>query len=217
MSSLSSVEFASFLAYSVRGDEPAQRESRTWRSLLKNDAIVLAAKEPASRVFVRRLAARLHETPFADWFPSHAVLVPIPSSRLLRPGSLWVPFKLANAMVEHGLGRRVETWLERTVAIPKAAWAKPEDRASAQRQYETLRMKTPVMPSDEVVLVDDVITRGATSLGAVRRVQELLPGARIRGFAMVRAISAPEEFGQMFDPRVGRVELLPDGSTRRRP
>ena len=214
---LSSVEFASFLAYSVRGAEPAQHESQRWMRYLKNESIVPGTQESASSFFVRRLAERRDETPFVTWISPHAVLVPAPSSRLLKPGRLWVPLKLANAMVNSGLGRRVETWLERTEAIPKAAWSKAEDRPSVRRQYDTLRMKLPVMPSDEVVVVDDVVTRGATLLAAVSRVREALPGARVVGFAMLRALSEPAEFAEMFSPCIGRIELDQDGHTTRRP
>jgi hypothetical protein len=214
---LSSVEFASFLAYSVRGAEQAHRDSQLWMRRLKNEWIVPGTNESASSFFVRRMAARLDETPLTRWISPHAVLVPVPSSRLLKPGSLWVPFKLAKAMVELGIGRRVETWLERTEAIPKAAWSKPEDRPTAQRHYETLRMKLPVMPSDEVVLVDDVVTRGATLLAAASRAREVLPGARVTGFAMLRALSEPADFRRIFDPCVGRVDLGADGQTTRRP
>jgi hypothetical protein len=161
--------------------------------------------------------ARLDEAGLATWISPHAVLVPAPSSRLLKPGSLWVPLKLAKAMVGLGIGRRVETWLERTEPIPKAASSKAGDRPTAQRQYETLRMKLPVIPSDEVVVVDDVVTRGATLLAAVSRVREALPGARVVGFAMVRALSEPAEFTEMYSPRIGRIDLGAVGQTTRRP
>lgn len=130
---------------------------------------------------------------------------------------MWVSRRLADALVAHGLGTRVEPWLERITAVPKSAWAKPEDRPTQERQYETIRMQVPVNPSEEVLVVDDVITRGATMLAACRRVQELLPGARVRGFAVLRAISEPEEFVAMFDPCLGRIDLLPGGGTRRIP
>jgi hypothetical protein len=81
--SRSSVEFASFLAYSVRGTEPAQEESQAWVRWLKQERIVPGTNDPTSRFIVRRLAARLRETPFADWFSVRPVLVPVPSSRLL--------------------------------------------------------------------------------------------------------------------------------------
>ena len=59
----------------------------------------------------------------------------------------------------------------------------------------------------EIVLVDDVITTGATILGAANRVKLSFPHARIRGFAALRSVSDVNQFSQLVDPRMGFVTL----------
>lgn len=214
---LSEVAFASCMAYSVRGEGELAEMSRFWRDSLKYESLRGSPPRPMSSLFAARLLARLDETSIRDVLSDRAVLVPVPSSRLLRPGSLWVPLQLAKALVAVGLGRSVEPCLERSAALPKAATSVAKHRPTAQQHYETLRARTLLFPPDELVLIDDVITRGATMLGAANRLQEAFPRARIRGFAAMRAISDPTEFTDVFAPCVGAIRLRDDGSTARRP
>jgi hypothetical protein len=64
--------------------------------------------------------------------------------------------------------------------------------------------------------VDDVVTRGATLLGAASRLADALPAARVRAFAAIRTISNPEEFSSITAQVIGRIEYR-DGETFRRP
>lgn len=65
--------------------------------------------------------------------------------------------------------------------------------------------------------MDDVITRGATLLGAVNKLADAFPNAKIRAFAFMRTMSNSAEFVNIFDPRKGKIILRDDGSTIRRP
>jgi hypoxanthine phosphoribosyltransferase len=107
--------------------------------------------------------------------------------------------------------------LSRSIALPKAAWSDAEERPTVQRHYETLAVRKLLFVPTEIVLVDDVVTRGATLLGAASRLHESFPNARISAFAAMRAISAPADFGGVFDPCVGVIRLRDDGGTTRRP
>ncbi len=116
-----------------------------------------------------------------------------------------------------GLGREVHTCLERIKPLRKSATSSPEHRPSAREHYDSMRVTDLPLVHGNVIVVDDVVTRGATPLAAVSRIQELVPGARVRAFAIVRTISEPERFRGMFDPCSGRIALREDGSATRRP
>ena len=60
----------------------------------------------------------------------------------------------------------------------------------------------------EIILVDDVITRGATTLGAVNKLKDAFPNATIRVFAVMRTISNSDEFSEIIQPRVGTIRLV---------
>ena len=66
------------------------------------------------------------------------------------------------------------------------------------------------------MLVDDVVTRGATLIGAASRLVEVFPHARVRAFAILRTVSNTDQLAQIVDPVVGRITLR-DGETYREP
>lgn len=67
---------------------------------------------------------------------------------------------------------------------------------------------------DEILLVDDVITRGATLLGAANRLAEAYPKAHIRAFAAMRTISPPNVFASTHNPVIGTIELVVNDTFR---
>lgn len=214
---LSEVEFGAFLAYSPHGADEAAIESQEWVRKLKGNWMVAAPRRAATSFVAQRLSARLAESGLDALLTSDTYLVPAPTSALSKPGSLWVPRAFAESMVSLRLGRAVVPCVQRVRAMRKAATSSSEQRPTAREHYESMRVTSLPFSDGNVVVVDDVVTRGATLLAAVSRVQELAPRATVRGFAVVRTISDPREFERMFAPCTGRIVLRPDGSTTRRP
>ncbi|MDA4132801.1 MAG: phosphoribosyltransferase, partial [Thaumarchaeota archaeon] len=70
----------------------------------------------------------------------------------------------------------------------------------------------------ELLLVDDIVTRGATLLGAANRLAEAFPDARIRGFAAMRTVSNPSDFVDAYQPCTGTIRYREmTGDSLRRP
>jgi adenine/guanine phosphoribosyltransferase-like PRPP-binding protein len=69
----------------------------------------------------------------------------------------------------------------------------------------------------DILIVDDIVTRGATLLGAANRLCESYPDVPIRAFAAMRTVSNPSIFRALNEPLVWTITLQPDGSTLRRP
>jgi len=69
---------------------------------------------------------------------------------------------------------------------------------------------------EEVILVDDVVTREATIIGGVNRLKEAFPSAEIRAFAMMRVMSSFGDFVGVEDPCVGTITMY-GNDTRRKP
>ncbi len=137
----------------------------------------------------------------------------------MKPDTLWVPDRIARAMVANGLGREVVQCLSRAVAVPKSATSDAPNRPKPMRHFETMAIQGRISTSPtEVLLVDDIVTRGATMWGAANRLAEAFPSARIRGFAAVRTISNPNEFEDLYRPVVGTIEFREETQdTLRRP
>lgn len=214
---LSEIEFGSFLSYSPNGVDEKARESQAWVRNIKEERPRGEPPIPTSMLVASRLKARLLDTELAELLTPNAILVPAPRSSLLKKSSLWVPHLLARALVEVGLGREVVPCLERVRPMRKAATSTATERPLAREHYDSMRTRRLHFMHDEVVVIDDVVTRGATLLAAVSRMQAALPGASVRGFAVVRTVSNPRDFQRMFAPCRGRITLSEDGQTIRRP
>jgi predicted amidophosphoribosyltransferase len=125
--------------------------------------------------------------------------------------------RIATALVGVGLGKEVAPYLVREKPVRKAALSMANERPTAIEQYESMSVQERLSRPDEILLVDDVVTRGATLLGAANRLAEVFPQTRIRAFAALRTISNPDEFDKVYVPCVGAIELRESGDTSRRP
>lgn len=120
---ITQIDFGSLLTYSPYGNSDAEKLSRTQRTNLKRDEYIGVGSEQilASDYFARLIRQRIDTMPFASYFNENTILVPAPSSSLLQSDSLWVPERLANALVRSGLGRDSKPCLERTTAVTKSS------------------------------------------------------------------------------------------------
>ena len=116
-----------------------------------------------------------------------------------------------------GLLNSVNSYLERTEPIPKAATSLSTERPTALQNYETLGVRKALEPPAELLLVDDVVTAGATLLGSASRLREAYSDIPIRGFAAARTVSVAARFRKTVEPVVGTIVLRSDGRTQRDP
>ncbi len=159
-----------------------------------------------------------NNTPLRGWLGPSKSLVPVPRSGCLQPGGLWVPKLLADALCDVGLGGEVLTCLQRTVAVPRSSVARPGERTSPQKHYQTLAVDDIGLHCPkEIVLIDDVVTRGSTFLGAASRLHDACPDATVTAFAVIRTMGYFLPFKKALDPCVGTICMDSFGNLRRDP
>ena len=74
--------------------------------------------------------------------------------------------RLAKSLVYQGLGKEVLECLKRVKPLPKSAISTAPNRPKAFQHYESLEVITEKLPTlKEILLVDDVITRGSYNNG----------------------------------------------------
>lgn len=207
---ISEIEFGSLLSYSVHGTTKKDEESKSAMRNLKRDN-VLSSDILTSEYVAQAMKKEIKEYPFADFFNSNTTLVPIPRSSLPIPGMLWVPERITTALINNGLGRSSESCLERVTAVARSSGQRVgSKRASPSEHYESMRVRELLFEPEEIVVVDDVVTRGSTFLGAVNRFAEAFPDAKIRAFAVMRSINDPDDFVDIVDPRIGKITMYND-------
>jgi hypothetical protein len=214
---LSQLEFGALLTYAPRGDSPEIRHSKDVMFALKMDRLVGDPPIPMSEWTAKAIQRKMTELPFASFFQPNTILVPTPKSSLMKPNTLWVPERIAAALVGRGIGKDVASCLIRAKPVRKAAWCAPGERPTAVEHYESISVQGNFSKPDDILLVDDVVTRGATLMGAANRLLEVFPQTRIRAFAAMRTISNQSEFRNVYDPCIGVIDLWESGDTFRRP
>ena len=210
------MEYASYLSYTPRPQSQEQRSSKDVTLMLKNNEMWSGTPLSTAEYIIWQMAKKVERLPLYDFFRNKPVLVPMPSSSLQRPGSLWVPRCISSALVRNGLGIRVVECLARVRAVQKSSRSLPEERPRATNHYNTLGVET-VHGAGEILIIDDVITRGASMMGAANRLADAFPDAKIRGFAITRTVSRSEEFRSIEDPQIGSIRLEANGETCRKP
>jgi hypothetical protein len=188
--------FASCYVYSPLGVGMACERSRLLRSLLK-------ARDPQ---FMLRYADRVREQAvLAGYFCADTVLVPVPGSSAGNRNVVSVAEYLAHALVGLGLGQRTWRGLRRARTVPKSATCRGGSRPTVGAHYDSLEVEPAADLSGDLVLIDDVVTKGRTLLAAATRLQESFPQSRIRAFALVRTMGMVDGVDRLLDPCVGEI------------
>ena len=224
---IKNLEYSSIFTYTPRpssGDQQRLKEmenSRNWTIWLKQDKMVglkgFNGQIPMSRYVAEIMRRNFDDLPFSDFFTSSTVLIPVPRSTPLPPDALWVPNRLAFEIHKIGIGASVSPCITRTVAVSKSSQSTPADRPLPQTHFDsTSALKCP-KGLEEVVLVDDVITRGSTALGVANRLLEAFPDVTVRAFSAIRTISSAWQFEKWYKPIKGEISLRDAGDTLRRP
>lgn len=176
----------------------------------------MVGEETAAAVVARRLRERAE--PFAtEFLDTDTALVPMPRSGLLRRGDLWPAFEIVESLRAEGFGQRVLPCLKRVLAVPKAATSRSEDRPKARAHFDSLELAEPLSLPAKITLIDDVVTRGAQLFGAAWRIWSVRPDVEVRAFAVIRTVSAPEDFTAIAAPCTGRIEWRSNEDCYRQP
>jgi hypothetical protein len=210
---LSELEFGSYLTYSPWGTSELEKQSRNIRACLKSEGFIGKPPQEVSQYVTKRLHDSLYKMPFKDFFASEVSLVPVPKSSLMTPNSLWVPERIAKAMSVQGFGEYYPC-LSRVKAVPKASFSLPSDRPTSLDHFNSIACKILLHKPKNIVLVDDIITRGATLIGCANRLKTIFPNVPIKGFAVMRAMSGSSKFVKIADPCRGLIKDYDHGTFR---
>jgi hypothetical protein len=218
---LTELTFGSLLAYCPNDYSERGNHARMWMARIKNDYFVTEIERQktilTSDFIAAKIKQNLDQLAFKHFFGQNVALVPIPRSSLITNDTLWVPDRLAQALQKSGLGTR-QCLLTRVRTVNRSSQSAPKDRPSPNEHYNSLSAKKELEIPEQIVLVDDVITRGHTMMGAAWRIQDIYPNTPIFGFAAMRAIHNIALFKNWYDPVVGTVNYrLQEGDCIRSP
>jgi hypothetical protein len=214
------VAFAACYVYSPHGGGAIARGSRRLRVRLKQ----------ADPCWFPRYAARVRELVvryrrFDGFFDSDVLLVPVPGSVAYAEGSFAVTERLAIELLKCGLGGGLWPAMRRRHAVRKSATAAAGRRPTVFEHRASLAVVAgaPVTRGfgdtripRRLLLVDDFVSKGRTLLAAAATLQEALPEAEVRAFALARTLGYVPGLEHLVVPCEGEILWL-DGDAWRTP
>jgi hypothetical protein len=192
--------FATCYVYSPKGESDVSQRSRQ----------LCARAKSGSTKWLRSYAAAVHQemvhgTTFREFFADQGILIPIPDYRPPGQATSWAARRLALALHELGLAEEVWTGLKRVSSVEKSSSAWMWERPTVQQHYESFAVNPSSKTAKNILLIDDVITKGRTLAAAAIRIQEAFPKADVRAFALIRTMGFVLDVPRLFEPCQGVI------------
>ena len=197
------VKARSFIRYNIKQD----RKFQTQETLL--DAIQYLATITAER---------LKGSPIDELLSLGGILVPVPRHSPLWKGALWPAHRIAEELLRVGIGERLALCLERKKSLPQASSGPAEKRPTVSEHYDSIHVTPSLESPKRIVLIDDVVTKGATLIACATRLKEAFPSAEIVAFSVARVNwdARLATLKEMFSPKLEIVTCDDDGLSTRR-
>ncbi len=190
------IVFGAFYTYSPHGT----------RELSKRSRLLCARVKSGNGKWLRCYAARVRQIAardrrFGELF-REALLIPIPSSTPSRYSATW---DLASSLHDSGLAASVWAGLHRRIAVKRSATAWRWERATVEEHFRSLSVESLAVAPARVTLIDDVVTKGRTTMAAALRLRAAFPHARICAFALMRTMGFVSDLAQLVAPCLGTI------------
>ncbi len=172
----------SFLQYSPKKSGALSDQGKSLLGSIKNGRIDL----------FEEVILKAQEENFFDFLDSSTTLVPVPKSNKFNPElklPIWPSLSICKKLIELGVGRDISTLLKREISVPKSAFQRPEDRPTVKIHYDSISCGNEDPTIEKIVIVDDVLTRGATTVACFLRIQEKFPNIPIEVFTLFKTES----------------------------
>jgi len=211
MNRLLEIRYCSLFSYCPRSSSEKGELAKKVMKAIKNELPVKSklGEMFASEFVVETLKETIRDdSDFREFIGRNPILIPVPRHFPIKRDYLWPSFQIAKAMEKENLGV-VKPLLERIKVVSRSSLSPPGSRPSPITHYRSMTIKRVSLMSQEIILVDDIITRGHTFIASAWYIHEVFPDAQVKAFAAMRTISNESEFKRLIDPVIGKIKYRP--------
>ena len=197
-------KYLTFLRYSPRGESENAQHSR----------VVMGKYKNADEEHITSLAKRIKEEGKSVFF-DNAILVPVPRSAPQMAGAVYPTKTIVEIFVKNDIGKGASVLLERFKAIAKSSSQyTAATRNKVPDHLNSIKVTPTLIDTPTIILVDDVLTLGRTSMACALLLKEAYPDKEIKIFCSFRTRSF-EDKNILLDIKEG--EMIWDGNDVRLP
>ena len=203
-----SFPYASLANYSPRGSDEVSLKSRSVCFAIKNDTSDIISKAAQSLAGNKGVIIK-------DYFGENPIFIPTPRSSLLQTNALWPALRIIDEMLNAGIAGSKSLLLQRNVAVNKSSTSSPGTRPTVEDHVNSISCSSTSLLPNNFVLVDDVITKGATLFACAHILKSNFPRATIKTFALIRTQGLVQNINKFVDPSIGDINYNGYSITRK--
>lgn len=134
-------------------------------------------------------------------------LVPVPRSHQIKPGSIWPSLTICNEMLNRGYGYQVSQIISRTKTI-RSNSTSIGNRSTVAEQRDSIKIDLLFSPSNNFILVDDILSTGTTMYACALEILVSYPGAHIKTFSLMRTRHFETEITDLVEPFINWIHYI---------
>ena len=129
------------------------------------------------------------ENSFKTFLGNMPIFIPCPRSSPRKKDAVWPSQSIVTELLGRVDDSSIEEVIERATAVPKSAFCISNERPTISIHFASLNVeaRTTIPQNANLIIVDDFITKGATTAACYKQLKQIYPGATVKVLSLFRS------------------------------